>query len=226
MKIKGGILKKAFIKAFIMTALAVLVLMSFSACGTVDPVITPPVTVEHNPQAIYVGLDRMYVNPVNDDWVIVEAGGADMTTVMILMYELRNGEWSYVGNDFYEPVTLNFNGDSGTLQLSFQEGWRGLEFLSTIDEDRRVLAFYANATPPPKNCEAHNYTIQWDDAAVTGEDIPVVLQVFTKDAISDDAYSVDDFFTPEKLKNSEAAYAMTLGFFTDMEIISSSQSTT
>ena len=216
MKLEGGLLKRTFYIA----ALMVLMLMSLSACGAAEPIVPPPTTVERNPQTIYVGLDSAYLNPVEDDWVIVETGGANMSTVMILMYELKNGEWSYVGNDFYEPVILNFNGDHGTLQLSFRPGWQGLEFLSTIDEDRRVLSFYANAAPPPENCEVHNYTIQWEDDAVTGEDIPVVLQVLTKEALSDDAYSVDDFFTPEKLEDCEAAYAMTLRFFTNMEIVS------
>ena len=126
-------------------------------------------------------------------------------SVKICVYRLENGAWVQAsgGGEFFN------RGKEGRLALTFEK--LSDDIRTAIADDGAV----SMERKVPEEMDLKDYgrataVLNERKAAAWGEEIPLVMQVFsTKEVFSD--YGPENFFTPEKL-DYEHVYAVTVCF--------------
>ena len=168
------------------------------------PVKVTPIDFEHDVDPLtkaLAGMIHVYVFGYN-----YSAPGAE--TVEARLYEFDDGTWK----EIFTPVQYPLPAEDGGIILQFDECF-GSGLSCTLYSDAGIGSggsWFGNESAPQHPDQSYVIPLNEDLEAVTGEDIPVAMQVL--DSVSGTSIGLDNFFDIEPLMDKAATYAVTLCF--------------
>ena len=131
--------------------------------------------------------------------------------VEVRLYELDGGTW----HEFFTPVQFPLPAEDGGIVLLLNECFgSGISYGLYSAAGLGMSGVWSGSESVPQSTTQYIIPLSEERAAMTGDNIPVALQVFENGTGSsgEDAIGLDNFFDTEPLMDKAATYAVTLCF--------------